>query len=192
MFEDEESVFDRLWQQISERFGFIAPVWIINRTETLTVIDYRPTFLMFLTATGFVLLTIAFFLLLFWYTTTDSLALWATGIPAIACAVFLFRGTIRESYYFDKTTDKYAFVRRFIHRKEVIEGALSQFTGAYVKTETNDESKSYFVVLKQEGMFLTGVDEQPLREEVPIFNSFGNEARIANAIAQFLSSKQQN
>lgn len=192
MFEDNESVFDRLWERISERFGFIAPVWIINRTETLTVIDYRPTLLMFLTAIGFVFLTILFFLLLFGGNGTDSPGLWATGIPAIACAAFLFSGTIRESYYFDKTTDKYAFVRRFIHRKEVIEGALSQFTSAYVKTETVDDGECYYVVLKQEGLFLTGVTEQLLREKLPIFNSFSNEARIANAIARFLSSEQLN
>lgn len=192
MFEDDESVFDRLWQQISGRFGFIAPVWIVNRTESLTIIDYRPTLLMFLTATGFVVLAIAFFLLLFWFTTTDSLILWVTGIPAIACAFFLFGGTIRESYYFDKTTDEYVFVRQFIHRKEVIEGALSQFKGAYVKTETVEDDECYYVVLKQDAMFLTGVDEQTLREKVPIFNSFSNETRIANAISDFLSSKQQN
>jgi len=190
MFDEDESVFDRIWQRILDRFGFIAPIWIINRTETLTIIDYRPTFIMFLTATGFVVLTIAFFLLLFWFKTPDSLVLWLTGIPAIACAAFLFSGTIRESYYFDKTTDKYAFVRRFIHRKEVIEGALSQFTSAYVKTQTVDDGECHYVVLKQEGMFLTGVDEQMLREEVPIFNSFSNETRIANAIARFISSKE--
>jgi len=71
----------------------------------------------------------------------------------------------------------------------VIEGSMSQFTGAYVKTEETDETKSYFVVLKQEGMFLTGVNEQTLREVVPIFNSYDREARIANAITKFLSSK---
>ena len=121
----------------------------------------------------------------------DSFGLWATGILAAVCAVFLFRGTIREVYYFDKETDSYAFVRQFIHRREVIEGALSQFTGAYVKTERNDDSETYYVILRQEGMFLTGVEEQKLREAVPIFNSFDREAQIANAISGYLSTKRR-
>ena len=175
MFGDGESVFDRLWGMIRERFGFIdrlwgfiIPLWIIKRPESLTIIDYRPTFFMFLTAVGFVGLTVSFVFLLFNVDTAVSFGLWAIGILAAACAILLFRGTIREVYYFDKTTDSYTFVRQFIHRREVIEGALSQFTGAYVKTEKDDDSESYFVVLKQEGMFLTGVNEQTLRDELPM------------------------
>jgi hypothetical protein len=66
---------------------------------------------------------------------------------------------------------------------------MSQFTGAYVKTESNEDGESYFVVLKQEGMFLTGVNEQTLREVVPMFNSFEKEAGIANAIDGFIHSQ---
>jgi hypothetical protein len=145
---------------------------------------------MSLTAAGFVVMSVLFFLFLFRFDEPDSLGLWATGIPAAGCLVLSFRGTIREAYYFDKTKDSYAFVRQFIYRREVIEGSLSQFTGAYVKTIKGDESESYFVMLKQEGMFLTGVNEQTLCEEVPIFNSFGREAQIANAISGFLPSKR--
>ena len=134
-------------------------------------------------------LAVLFVLLFFKINTTDSFGLWATGIFAVVCLVLSFRGTIREVYYFDKTTDSYTFVRQFIHRRETIEGAMSQFSGAFVKTQTNDDSESYFVMLKQEGMFLTGVSEQTLREEAPIFNSFDIEARIANAISGFLPSK---
>ena len=39
-------------------------------------------------------------------------------------------------------------------------------------------------------MFLTGVSEQILREEVPIFNSFDRESDIANAISDFLPAKR--
>ena len=187
--QDEESVFARLWGMIWDRFAFLIPLRIIRRPETLTILDYRPTFFMFLTAAGFVVLAVSFVLLFFKINTADSFGLWATGIFAAVCLVLSFRGTIREVYYFDKTTDSYAFVRQFIHRREMIEGAMSQFSGAYVKTQTNDDSESYFVMLKQEGMFLTGVSEQTLREEVPIFNSFDIEARIANAISGFLPSK---
>lgn len=184
---DDESVFDRLWEMIREKFGFIAPLWIIRRPESLTIIDYRPTFLMFLTAAGLLILAVAFVLLFFNFDTELSTGLLVIGIPLAACVFFLFRGTIREVYYFDREKDSYTFVRQFVHRREVIEGSLSQFTGAHVKTVSDDDSESYFVVLKQEGMFLTGVSEQTLREEVPMFNSFDREARIAGAISGFLS-----
>jgi hypothetical protein len=132
---DDESVFDRLWaMMIGDRFVFLIPLWIIRRPESLTILDYRPTFSMFLTVAGFAVLSVSFVLLFFNIDPAVSFGLWAIGIPAAVCVVFLFRGTIREVYYFNKTTDSYAFVRQFIHRKEVIEGATSQFTGAYVKT----------------------------------------------------------
>jgi len=187
--EDEGSVFGRLGMMIAERFGFIAPLWIVKRPESLTIVDYRPTFTMFLTVAGFVVLLIGFVLVFLKIDTAVSFGLWAIGIPAACCVIFLFRGTIRETYYFDRTTDSYSFVRQFIHRREVIEGAMSQFTGAYVKTEENDDSTSYYVMLKQDGLFMTGATEQALRENVPIFNSFDREARIANAISGFLHSK---
>jgi hypothetical protein len=189
----EETVFDRLWEMIGggkvrEWIGFIIPLRIIRRPETLTIFDYRPTLLMFLTVVGFVALAILFVLFFINIDTDFSYVLWAIAAPAIFCVFLLFRGTIREVYYFDRTNDSYTFIRQFIHRKEVIEGTLSQFTGAYVKTAEHEDSESYFVILKQEGMFLTGVSEQTLREEVPIFNSFDREARIASAISGFLSS----
>jgi hypothetical protein len=190
MFDDEETVFDRLWNMISERFDFLVPLRVIRGAETLIIYDYRPTLFMFLTMAGLVGLAVLFVLLFFKIDDAIASGLWVIAIPALACLIFLFRGTLREVYYFDKARDSYVFTRQFIHRREVIEGALSQFTGAYVKTETHDESKTYFVILKQEGMFLTGVNEQALREEVPIFNSFEREARIANAISGFLPSKR--
>ena len=184
---DSYSPFDRLGDMFWEKFGLITPLWIIRRPESLTILDYRPTWLMFLAVAGFVGFAASFVFFFFKIGIVDSFGFWAIGLFAIVCLAFSFRGTIREAYYFDKTTDSYRFVRQFIHRKEVIDGAISQFTGAYVKTQENDESESYFVMLKQDGMFLTGVTEQTLREVVPIFNSFDNEARIANAISGFLN-----
>lgn len=186
---DDESVSDRLWVLIKEKLGIMAPVWIVPRPETLTIFDYRPTFLMFLSAAGSLFFSALFMVFLVKIDSViDSFGFWVIGIFALALLVLSLRGTIREVYFFDKTKDSYAFVRQFIYRKEIIEGALSQFTGAYVRTQTNDDSETYFVMLKQEGMFLTGVAEQTLREEVPIFNSFDSEARIANAISSFLNT----
>lgn len=186
---DDESVSDRLWVLIKEKLGIMAPVWIVPRPETLTIFDYRPTFLMFLSAAGSLFFSALFVVFLVKIDSViDSFGFWVIGIFALALLVLSLRGTIREVYFFDKTKDSYAFVRQFIYSKEIIEGALSQFTGAYVRTQTNDDSETYFVMLKQEGMFLTGVAEQTLREEVPIFNSFDSEARIANAISSFLNT----
>ena len=182
----EGSVFDRLSDLIWDKFAVIAPVWIIDREETLSIIDYRPTLTMFLTMFVFVIVLVSSILIFFrfWDLGFNLLALAA---PFLVCVFFLFQGTLREIYFFDIASDSYFFTRQFIHRREVIEGAMSQFTGAYVKTVSNDESESYFVVLKQEGMFLTGVGEQTLREVVPIFNSYDREAEIANAIDGFIS-----
>lgn len=186
---DDESVSDRLWVLIKEKLGIMAPVWIVPRPETLTIFDYRPTFLMFLSAAGSLFFSALFVVFLVKIDSViDSFGFWVIGILALALLVLSLRGTIREVYFFDKTKDSYAFVRQFVYRKEIIEGALSQFTGAYVRTQTNDDSETYFVMLKQEGMFLTGVAEQTLREKVPIFNSFDSEARIANAISAFLNT----
>lgn len=193
---DEYSVSDRLWSKVvGDRLDFLVPLWIARRPDYLIIMDYRPTVLGFFAAAGFVVLAGLFFLFLFVWETPDSYGLWFTGIPALACLAISLKATIREAYYFDKTKDSYSFVRQFVYRREVIEGSLSQFTGAYVKTETSHNSESigttesYFVVLRQEGMFLTGVTEQTLREEAPMFNTHDREARIANAISGFLSSK---
>jgi hypothetical protein len=188
--DDDYSPFDRLWELIGDRFAFISPLWVIRRPETLTIVDYRPTFTMFLTAAGIVVLAVSFVFLFFRMDIAIVSGLWTLSIPGLFCVIFLFKGTIRETYSFDKTTDSYAFARQFIHRREVIEGAMSQFTGAYVKTVRNDDSEAYYVVLKQDGMFLTGADEQTLREEVPIFNSYNRESRIADAISGFISSSR--
>ena len=58
-----------------------------------------------------------------------------------------------------------------------------------VASQADVRHEARVVVLQQEGMFLTGVSEQRLREEVPIFNTHAREARIANAISGFLASK---
>ena len=188
--DDEYSVFGRLWEMVFGRLDFIVPLKIIGRPETLSILDYRPTFWMFLTAAGTVLFAVLFiFFIIQIRSPVDSFMLWVTAVGALVCLGLSFRGTIREVYFFDRPKDSYTFIRQFMHRREVIEGSLSQFTGAYVKTEKGEDSDAYFVVLNQDGMFLTGVSEQTLREEVPIFNSFNNESRIADAISGFLSSK---
>ncbi|HEX3100559.1 MAG TPA: hypothetical protein VHQ01_02145, partial [Pyrinomonadaceae bacterium] len=98
--QDEESVFDRLWAMIWDRFGFVTPLWTIQRPESLTILDYRPTFLMSLTAVGFVVLGVSIVFLFLKIATAFSLGLLVIAVPWAACAVLLFRGTIREVYYF--------------------------------------------------------------------------------------------
>ena len=183
---DSYSPFERLWEAVVDRFSVIFPLFIIRQPERLIIQDYRPTLTMFLTAVGVLILGVSFVLLFFGADIAILSGLWTIAVPFVVLGFLLFKGTIREVYCFDKSTDTYTFVRQFIHRKEVIEGALSQFKSVYVKTETNEDSETYYVILKQEGMFLTGVNEQTLREEVPVFNSFDKEALIANAISGYL------
>jgi len=183
---DSYSPFERLWEAVVDRFSVIFPLFIVRQPERLIIQDYRPTLTMFLTAVGVLILGVSFVLLFFGADIAILSGLWTIAVPFIVLGFLLFKGTIREVYCFDKSTDTYTFVRQFIHRKEVIEGALSQFKSVYVKTETNEDSETYYVILKQEGMFLTGVTEQTLREEVPVFNSFDKEALIANAISGYL------
>jgi tetratricopeptide (TPR) repeat protein len=80
--EDDGSVFDRLGSMLSDKFGSLIPIWIIDRPETLTIIDCRPTFTMFLTAAGCLILAVSFVLVFFRIDTMDSFGLWAIGIPA--------------------------------------------------------------------------------------------------------------
>ena len=173
-------------------FSFLVPLRIIELPETLIIEDRRPTVVMLLCVGGFLLFLTIFVFLAFRVGFFDSFGLWAAGIFGIGCLALSFRGTLREVYYFDKTTDSYAFVRQFIHRKEVIEGTLSQFRGVRVHTHVGEESETYSVVLLQDGMFLTGVTEQTLREETPMLNSYSNEERIASSISRFLNIKLED
>ena len=103
--DDDEGVFNRLWGRVAGRFRFFELLWIIKRPETLTILDYRPTFIMLLTIVGFVGFSGAFAYMLVNDGLSVPIGLWATGIPAAACLFFSLRCTIREAYYFDKTTD---------------------------------------------------------------------------------------
>lgn len=173
-------------------FSFIRPIRVIERPERLIVQDYRPTWAMFLCLAGFVVFGIAFVgFVLDVDTGIDSFGMWAAGIASLVCFALSFRGTIREVYYFDKTTDSYAFVRQFIHRKEVIEGGLGQFRAVRVHKEIRTDgernrSTRYIVSLLQDGMLLGGAHEQPLRDPTPILNWHANQIRIASAISSFL------
>ena len=174
-------------EKIRDMWAFATPIRVIARPERLIIQDHRPTMLMLLATAGFVaFIAIGTSMLLSMDAGTDNIGLVVVAIFAVVCLVGATRGTLREVYVFDREAGTYTFVRRFIHRKEVIEGALSQFTGARLETTPTDDGDTYSVVLRQDGMFLTGVSEQRLRAETPLLNSFSNEADIANAIDDFL------
>src|SRR5436189_6095359 len=102
----EGSVFDRLSDLIWDKFAVIAPVWILDREETLSIIDYRPTLTMFLTMFVFVIVLVSSILIFFrfWDLGFNLLALAA---PFLVCVFFLFQGTLREIYFFDIASDSY-------------------------------------------------------------------------------------
>lgn len=172
-----------------DMIALASPVRVIERPDSLLVQDFRPTLLMAFMAGGFVGCSVLFVVLLVNIPgAVGEGIVWITAIIAIAFAFAAAQQSIREVYYFDLRSDSYRFIRQYVHRKEVIEGSLEQFTGARVETVEHDEGESYHVVLTQEGMFLTGVSEQTLREVTPMFNSFSNEAQIANAITSIVST----
>ena len=172
-----------MFEKIYDMIAVAAPIRVIERPESLTKMDYRPTLVLALCLpAGLAMAGLGIWLLVA-LGTAAMFGIVVCGVVALGLIFFAFQQSVREVYYFDKTKDSYCFVRQFVHRRDVIEGSLEQFTGASVKTVTNDGNNSYFIVLNQEGMFLTGVSEQTLREEAPIFNTFSNEATIANAIS---------
>jgi hypothetical protein len=174
--------------QIYDMFSFAVPLRIIERPDSLVVRDYRPTWLM-ACGIGIVLFFASTFILIVVKApgALESFGVWTLALIAVGGLILALSQSIREVYYFDLPSDSYRLVRQYVYRQEVIEGALDQFTGAHVKTETNDGNQSHYVVLRQEGMFLTGINEQTLRENLPIFNSFWNESQIANSISTILS-----
>jgi len=175
--------------QIYDMFSFAVPLRIVQRPDSLVVQDYRPTWLM-LSGIGMVLFFAPAFVLVVVKApgALESFGVWALALIAVAGLILALSQPIREVYYFDLPSDSYRFERQYVYRKEIIEGSLDQFTSARVKTETHDNTETYFVVLSQEGMFLTGITEQTLRENVPVLNSFWNESEIANAITAIISN----
>ncbi len=167
----------------------IVPVRFRKGPESLIIEDYRPTFYMSLTAAGFVVFAIAFLWFLFRTGAVDEFALWVTLILAIACLLLSIRGTLREVYSFGKVTQRYVFVRRFVHRKEVIVGDVRQFRAVRVHTtiDRDENQREYHTVsLLQDGLLLGGSPEQPLRSEIPIMNFYSTEHSIAAAVSEFL------
>ena len=180
-------------EKIRDMLAFAVPVRVIRRVDSLEVRDHRPTWAGFLAALGFVVFSIGFVsYLLSADVGVDSMGTWMTGAFTIGCLVVAFRGPIFESYYFDKTTNSYAFVRRYIYKRDVIEGGLDQFRAVRVHEHIEDDaegrsSRRYAVSLLQDGMTLGGGYEQPLREDRPVLGTHRSAMRIGSAIATFLA-----
>ncbi|MEQ1761653.1 MAG: hypothetical protein ABL984_00775 [Pyrinomonadaceae bacterium] len=180
-------------EKIRDMLAFVVPVRVIRRADSLEVRDHRPTWAGFLAAVGFVVFAVAFVsYLLSTDIGIDSMGMWMTGVFTLGCLVVAFRGPIFESYYFDKTTNSYAFVRRYIYKRDVIEGGLDQFRAVRVHKHIEHDGERntswrYAVSLLQDGMTLGGGYEQPLREDRPILGTHANATRIGSAIAIFLA-----
>lgn len=52
--------------KVSDMFGFINPIRIIERPDRLIIQDYRPTFYMFLAMVGFLIFSLSFLLFFPW------------------------------------------------------------------------------------------------------------------------------
>lgn len=176
------------YEKIKGMINWLVGVKIIKRAESLIIEDRRPTWPMLLSMLGSFVFSVIFGLRFLFANAAgvDSFGMWSLGLAAIVCVALSFRGTIREVYIFDKPSDTYRFTRQFIYKKDVIEGTISQFRGVGVRTDEIEDSTKHSVVLRQDGLLLGASPEQPIRESTPALNSWDTEARIANAIHQFL------
>lgn len=180
-----------MFEKIKDMIVFLVPVKVIARPDSLLVRDNRPTWVVLLAVVGFVILLIGFLsYLLSGDAGVDSMGMWFTGALTLGLFLLAFRGSLFETYAFDKTTNSYRFVRRSIHKSDVIEGGLDQFRAVRVHEHIDRSSRGndrrYVVSLLQDGPTLGGGYDQPLRDDRPFLGTHANAMRIGSAIAKFL------
>lgn len=164
-------------EKITDMLAFAKPVRVIARPDSLLIRDHRPTWIVLLAGVGFVILLVGFVsYLLSADVGLDSMGMWFAGAITVGLLVVAFRGSLFETYYFDKTTNSYRFVRRSIHKSDVIEGGLGQFRAVrvheYVEKNAQGHSSSRYVVsLLQDGPTLGGAYDQPLRDDRPFLST---------------------
>lgn len=178
--------------KIMDMFAFLVPVKVIRRPDSLLIRDHRPTWIVLLAAAGFVILLIGFIsYLLSADAGVDSMGMLFVGGITIGLLLLAFRGSLFETYYFDKTTNSYRFVRRSIHKGDVIEGGLDQFRAVrvheHIERSSEGNTHRYVVSLLQDGLTLGGGYDQPLRDDRPFLGTHANATRIGSAIADFLA-----
>jgi hypothetical protein len=182
------------YEKIKHMANWLVGVRIMVRPDQLIIQDRRPTWPMFLSGLGAIAFPVIFVLRYLFgdEVSVDSFGMWSIGVAALVCIGLSFRGTIGEQYIFDRTSDTYQFARRFIYKKEVIEGTLAQFRGVGVVTTVTEDTdgnstEKHSVVLRQDGLLFGASPNQPIRESKPALNFWNTEARIAQAIHKFLN-----
>jgi hypothetical protein len=182
------------FEKIKHMVNWLVGVRIMARPDQLIIQDRRPTWPMLLGGVGAIAFPMIFVLRYFFGNDVgvDSFGMWAIGVAALVCIGLSFRGTIGEQYVFDRPSDTYQFARRFIYKKEVIEGTLTQFRGVGVVTTVTEDTdgnstEKHSVVLRQDGLLFGASPNQPIRESKPALNFWNTEARIAQAIHKFLN-----
>ncbi|MEP7074479.1 MAG: hypothetical protein ABI878_01610 [Acidobacteriota bacterium] len=183
-------MFDRFFDVLD----YIFPVYVIERDEIMVIDDRRPTARMVYSLLAS--LTVIIVAGWAWWSKAvipDAFALSVFAAILAATLYFCVRGNYRETYVFNRSKDIYIFTRRSIIKKDVTEGAASQFRAAEVIRQVSYDDNGYenfayrAALLQQPGL-LFGTDETLiLRENAPIYNSRGAEAKIARAIATFLN-----
>ena len=187
-------MFDRIFDILD----YIFPVYIIRRDEVLVIEDRRPNRLMIFAA--YILLAVIAFVIWGLFSgglKVDSFTYAFVGVIAAATLFICARGTLREVYVFDKSKDTYVFTRQTLLKKDVIEGAASQFrAGMVLRQEINSDRISdyiYYAALIQNGDLLLGTNEvQKLRQDPPMYNRHQTEIRIVGAITSFLNITNNN
>ena len=165
-------------------------VRIVRRPGRLIIQDYRPTWIFALCVVLFLTFLVLFLRSMLGFVTEEYGFTIVWGMAALGCLVGVFRGSIREVYYFDKTTGSYAFERQFIYKRDVLDGWLSQFRGVRIQTikegSGRDERTRHEVCLLHDGMLFSGSYGQVLRADKPLPNFYSIERGIGEEIAKFL------
>ncbi|MGH9819163.1 MAG: hypothetical protein ACRD43_03255 [Pyrinomonadaceae bacterium] len=181
-------MFDRFYDIID----YVFPVYIIQRNDTLSIEDRRPTYNTF--ASGLCVLLFGLgAAITFFFAGLREAAYWIGPAAAwLVSLLFAIKGTFREIYVFDKPSDTYVLTRQNVFGKDVIQGNLSQIGAVRFEGSDSDDDNPYDIALLMQGMLLGQPDTQILRENPPAFNNYEIEERIADAISSFLNIKRED
>lgn len=172
---------------------YFFPVLIHDHGDGLRIEDRRPDFDLVTTWAGFIAVIVL---------------LIAVGVPMIVADIYIpvvimavgllylgYRSAtryFRVIYGFDKTRNKYTFVRQSLLNKDLIEGDIREFTAVQVEhAVVSGEYGSYDIyrvgLVLEGGLNLGRHPTQYLRSTPPFLSDYEPEARIADAVADFLN-----
>ncbi len=181
-----------MWPQYLDKF---FPVKITTQSDVLVIDDRRPSDDLALSVL-FMALAVFVSAMIFRPLVADGLY-WPLAVFLLPALIFSVRSLllpIREVYVFDKGRDTYRFRRWSVLKRRTTQGSLSQIRAVQIEKQVlrarkGQSRKELFRValLLHHSLLLGSSDTLVLREDWPLGFSYGSEAQIAFAIANFLN-----